>query len=237
MYIYPYISDHDTEGDQDDFNIDKRETELFLNPAPNRGRYRRAPVFMDSGYGSRFSAASELARDLSLRKLFGGGGPGKRAYMVRNELYPLFRELTKRDHGYGSRVRAGHNMINAKLARQNLFGAYGPGRKRNINDINTNILEDQVDRMTLGGANFDSNGKDFEPLNSDAYLQNNYLPMRRPGIGRLFARPRQSYTIQSDGNKLPLDEGYRSRIEAGNQLAHDLETQEKIFGKLGPGRK
>ena len=199
-------------------------------------------MFMDSGYGSRLSAVSELARDMALRRLFGNGGPGKRSShdMVnqRQQLPHLFREFTKRDHGYGSRVRAGHNMVNSLHARKNLFGAYGPGRKRNNVDFNDNFLADQLDTVPLD-ANFDTKTRESEISNHNADLPADYIRLRGSGFVRALANPLQSYEPQSSSNDLTLslDEGYKSRIEAADQLAHDIETQEKIFGPLGPGRK
>ena len=217
---------------------DKRVPDYSSKTKRRTDRFKRAPVFMDSGYGSRLSAVSELARDMALQRLFGNVGPGKRSTKIHHKqpIYSPFQMLTKRDHGYGSRVRAGHNIVNTQLARKNLFGAYGPGRKRNNENFNANFLDEQLDSEPLNANSF-GQSKESENSNRNAGLTAKYSEHDGPTIFRAFRNPWSVYETKPSSNDVALDEGYRSRIEAADQLAHDLETKEKIFGKLGPGKK
>ena len=78
----------------------------------------------DYGYGSRLQAGRNVAKALDGNGLFGIMGPGKRSYSKQ-------QDIAKRivsDLGYGSRWQAAENA--AKSSNEDLFGAYGPGKRR-----------------------------------------------------------------------------------------------------------
>ena len=98
-------------GRNGDLEFDIVKNELFgeydhyLERNVHDSRFKRTqPMVIDSGYGSRLSAAAKLARDRALQiHVFGNRGPGKRSTMLHHEKMislPL-RVLIKRALGYG----------------------------------------------------------------------------------------------------------------------------------------
>ena len=196
-------------------------------------RVRRKAIFTDSGYGSRLSAGSNVAKDyLALQKVFGQQGPGKRA--GGDTMYDMIQQpnVIKRDHGYGSRVRAGDNLANLMLARQSLYGSYGPGRKRN--DLRYNYLNGQLRPLALKAAG--DNGKIKQLVNDavDILVNTDGLKGHNPVVvdskdlsGEFFEAPKR---------RVITDSGYGSRIDAASNVARDIAAIDDVFGIYGPGR-
>ena len=99
-----------------DFDIVKNELfgedDHYLERNERESRFKRTqPMVIDSGYGSRLSAAAKLARDRALQiHVFGNRGPGKRSIMLHHEkmISLSLRVLVKRAIGYGAVIKAGH---------------------------------------------------------------------------------------------------------------------------------
>lgn len=98
-------------------------------------------VKRDHGYGSRVRAGHNIANSLLARnKVFGIYGPGrKRAVYFQDEFSPYktggdMLETQKRrlvsDSGYGSRIAAANELARDLSAIDDVFGIYGPGKKR-----------------------------------------------------------------------------------------------------------
>jgi len=86
---------------------------------------------LDSGYGSRVQAGSQVASDLvAMSDLFGDYGPGKNKRDMDGAEVSEKEMMSKRssfDMGYGSRIFAGSRLARSKQA-QGLFGSDGPGK-------------------------------------------------------------------------------------------------------------
>ena len=89
---------------QDLRQLSEHDHGLEINGNDDRFKRTQSTV-LDSGYGSRLSAAAKLARDRALQiHVFGNRGPGKRSTMLQHEkmISLPFRVLINRDLGYGA---------------------------------------------------------------------------------------------------------------------------------------
>ena len=184
-------------------------------------RYKRTPVFSDSGYGSRLTAGSNIAHDyLALKKVFGNAGPGKRSG-VHTNWFDRPKVKPKRDYGYGSRLRAGEQMGNSVLARNSLYGIHGPGRKRYGHAAPLYQSSEPV---------FDTN---IGRMAAIEWLAENNNPL----YDRLATNEETDGSENVEKRRLVSDSGYSSRIDAANNVATDLNAIHDVFGIYGPGKR
>ena len=229
----PYTSDNDLGGDGKDSYTESMNSETDQS----HDRLRREAIFSDIGYGSRLTAGSNLANDYyALHSVFGQEGPGKRASerMIHDIKRPYVPSLVwiKRDHGYGSRVRAGSKFADSVLARNSLFGKHGPGRKRSENAMNYEFLRGELQPLAVNAA---GNNRKMEQLvtdNIDMLTSTDELS----GDGSIPINDSDEDIYETPKRRVYTDSGYGSRINAAANIARDVAAIDAVFGIYGPGR-
>ena len=226
--------DADSTYSANDLDMTGESKEDFSDDKVNiHDRFKRTAVFSDSGYGSRLTAGSNLANDyLALQKVFGNGGPGKRSgadmQFYKLGIYGRPEVLLKRDHGYGSRLRAGDNISRSLLARNSLFGTYGPGRKRSGYYLAPSFRNPE--------PFFSDKMKDIDQLAATGWLSTNSdLVDDSAEFEGTFGETDGGNGVEK--RRLVSDSGYGSRIDAANNVASDLSAVHDVYGIYGPGKR
>ena len=143
------------------------------------------------------------------------------------------------DSDYGSRLTAGSNLVQDRIAWHNVFGRGGPGKRSFPRTI---VPTTQAD----SGLGLRIDGLHGEDISRDMYR---YMlqKLRLAPDGGLDLRVSDSDSNYNNGEivvvqspqkrRLMTDGGYGSRIDAANKLAVDLSMVDYVFGRLGPGKR
>ena len=233
MHKERFASDNDFGGNGKDSYTKRMNSETDQS----HDRFKRKAIFSDNGYGSRLTAGSNLANDYyALHSIFGQEGPGKRA--SERTIYDIKRPYVpspvwiKRDHGYGSRIRAGSNFADSMLARNSLFGKYGPGRKRSENAMNYKFLHGELQPLAVNAGGNNRKIKQLVTDTIDMLANTDELT----GDGSIHINDSDEDIYETQKRRVYTDSGYGSRIDAAANIARDVAAIDDVFGIYGPGR-
>ena len=177
----------------------------------------------DAGYGSRIQVGHDVANVMNAKEnVYGKYGPGKRAPSSVNTYGTFLADL------YGLDSKRRHTLVVPSHDDSN-------HQKRAI------AMDNGYWPRLRADANIDNAFVENEKLYGTNELVKRYIRSIDP-VEHIYLRPVNDHhpstsDVIYNWHKDLSDVGYASRIQAANDVAHDMETKENLYGVYGPGRR